>query len=148
MDRELKLSVQSVADAEEIPTSTQFRKWVKAALTQNAEITIRIVDEPEGQDLNKKFRGKKAATNVLTFFYDDILPLTGDIVLCAAVIEKEAQQQNKSLVAHYAHLTVHGVLHLQGFDHENDKDAATMEKIETNIVTGLGYNDPYQEKNY
>ena len=140
--------MQYATDAEEIPTSAQFEKWIKAALTQNAEITIRIVDEPEGQDLNEKFREKKAATNVLTFFYDDILPLTGDIVLCAAIIEKEAQQQHKSLLAHYAHLTVHGVLHLQGFDHENDKDAATMEKIETNIVTGLGYNDPYQAKNY
>lgn len=140
--------MQYAIDAEGIPTSAQFKKWIKAALTQNAEITIRIVDEPEGQDLNEKFRGKKAATNVLTFFYDDILPLTGDIVLCAAVIEKEAQQQHKALVAHYAHLTVHGVLHLQGFDHENDKDASTMEKIETNIVTNLGYNDPYQDKNY
>jgi len=140
--------VQYAIDAEGIPTSAQFKKWIKAALTQNAEITIRIVDEPEGQDLNEKFRGKKAATNVLTFFYDDILPLTGDIVLCAAVIEKEAQQQHKALVAHYAHLTVHGILHLQGFDHENDKDASTMEKIETNIVTSLGYNDPYQDKNY
>lgn len=148
MDRKLKLSVQYAIDAEGIPTSAQFKKWIKAALTQNAEITIRIVNEPEGQDLNEKFRGKKAATNVLTFFYDDILPLTGDIVLCAAVIEKEAQQQHKALVAHYAHLTVHGILHLQGFDHENDKDASTMEKIETNIVTGLGYNDPYQDKNY
>lgn len=140
--------MQYAIDAEGIPTSAQFKKWIKAALTQNAEITIRIVDEPEGQDLNEKFRGKKAATNVLTFFYDDILPLTGDIVLCAAVIEKEAQQQHKTLVAHYAHLTVHGILHLQGFDHENDKDASTMEKIETNIVTSLGYNDPYQDKNY
>lgn len=140
--------MQYAIDAEGIPTSAQFKKWIKAALTQNAEITIRIVDEPEGQDLNEKFRGKKAATNVLTFFYDDILPLTGDIVLCAAVIEKEAQQQHKALVAHYAHLTVHGILHLQGFDHENDKDASTMEKIETNIVTSLGYNDPYQDKNY
>lgn len=140
--------MQYAIDAEGIPTSAQFKKWIKAALTQNAEITIRIVDEPEGQDLNEKFRGKKAATNVLTFFYDDILPLTGDIVLCAAVIEKEAQQQHKTLIAHYAHLTVHGILHLQGFDHENDKDASTMEKIETNIVTSLGYNDPYQDKNY
>lgn len=147
MDRKLNLSVQYAIDAEGIPSNPQFKKWVKAALTQNAEITIRIVDEPEGKDLNEKFRGKKAATNVLTFFYDDILPLTGDIVLCAAVIEKEAQQQHKILIAHYAHLTVHGVLHLQGFDHENDQDAATMEQIETNIVTGLGYDDPYQENN-
>jgi probable rRNA maturation factor len=147
MDRKLKLSVQYALNAKGIPTNPQFKKWVKAALTQNAEITIRIVDEYEGQELNKKFRGKMTATNVLTFFYDDILPLTGDIVLCAAVIEKEAEQQNKTLLAHYAHLTVHGVLHLQGYDHENDQDAAIMEQIETNIVTGLGYGDPYQVKN-
>lgn len=146
MDKQLKLSVQYAIGAKTIPTSAQFKKWVKAALIKNAEITIRIVDEPEGRTLNKKFRGKKAATNVLTFHYDDMLPLTGDIVLCAAVIEKEAQQQHKALIAHYAHLTVHGILHLQGFDHENDKDAAAMEQIETNIVTSLGYNDPYQNK--
>lgn len=147
MDRTLKLSVQYALNAKGIPTIPQFKKWAKAALTQNAEITIRIVEEREGQELNKKFRGKNAATNVLTFFYDDILLLTGDIVLCAAVIEKEAQQQDKTLMAHYAHLTVHGVLHLQGYDHENDQDAAIMEQIETNIVTGLGYDDPYQVKN-
>lgn len=147
MDRKLKLSVQYALNAKGIPTIPQFKKWVKAALTQNAEITIRIVEEHEGQELNHKFRGKKAATNVLTFFYDDILPLTGDIVLCAAVIEKEAQQQDKTLMAHYAHLTVHGVLHLQGYDHEDDQDAAIMEQIETNIVTHLGYDDPYQVRN-
>ncbi|MBA2483448.1 MAG: rRNA maturation RNase YbeY [Nitrosomonas sp.] len=146
MDKQLTLSVQYAIDAETIPTSAQFEKWVKAALTRNAEITIRIVDEFEGRDLNEKFRRKKAATNVLTFYYDDILPLTGDIVLCAAVIEKEAKQQHKTLIAHYAHLTVHGVLHLMGFDHENDKEAAAMEQIETTIVTNLGYNDPYQNK--
>ncbi len=146
MDKQLKLSVQYATGTGTIPTSAQFKKWVKAALTKNAEITVRIVDESEGRALNEKFRGKKAATNVLTFYYDDILPLTGDIVLCATVIEKEAQQQHKTLIAHYAHLTVHGVLHLLGFDHENDKDAAEMEQIEKNIVTSLGYNDPYQHK--
>lgn len=146
MDKQLTFSVQYAIDTETIPTSAQFKKWVKAALTRNAEITIRIVDESEGRDLNEKFRGKNAATNVLTFYYDDILPLTGDIVLCAAVIEKEAKQQHKTLIAHYAHLTVHGVLHLMGFDHENDKEAAAMEQIETKIVTSLGYNDPYQNK--
>lgn len=143
----MKLSVQYALNAKGIPTIPQFKKWVKAALTQDADITIRIVEEHEGQELNNKFRGKKTATNVLTFFYDDILPLTGDIVLCAAVIKKEAQQQDKTLMAHYAHLTVHGVLHLQGYDHENDQDATIMEQIETNIVTGLGYDDPYQVRN-
>ncbi|GJL72665.1 MAG: endoribonuclease YbeY [Nitrosomonas sp.] len=139
--------MQYALNAKGIPTIPQFKKWVKAALTQDADITIRIVEEHEGQELNNKFRGKKTATNVLTFFYDDILPLTGDIVLCAAVIKKEAQQQDKTLMAHYAHLTVHGVLHLQGYDHENDQDATIMEQIETNIVTGLGYDDPYQVRN-
>lgn len=147
MDKQLTLSVQYATETVTIPTSAQFEKWVKAALTTNAVITIRIVDEPEGRDLNEKFRGKKTATNVLTFYYDDILPLTGDIVLCAEVIEQEAKQQHKTLIAHYAHLTVHGVLHLLGFDHEDDKEAATMERIETNIVTRLGYNDPYQINN-
>lgn len=147
MDSKVKLSVQYALNAKGIPTIPQFKKWVKAALTQDADITIRIVEEHEGQELNNKFRGKKTATNVLTFFYDDILPLTGDIVLCAAVIKKEAQQQDKTLMAHYAHLTVHGVLHLQGYDHENDQDATIMEQIETNIVTGLGYDDPYQVRN-
>jgi probable rRNA maturation factor len=147
MDRKVKLSVQYALNAKGIPTIPQFKKWVKAALTQDADITIRIVEEHEGQELNNKFREKKTATNVLTFFYDDILPLTGDIVLCAAVIKKEAQQQDKTLMAHYAHLTVHGVLHLQGYDHENDQDATIMEQIETNIVTGLGYDDPYQVRN-
>lgn len=145
MNAKLKLSIQYATDAQEIPTTSNFEQWINAALSEDAEITIRIVDEAEGRNLNERFRGKKTATNVLTFFYDDLHPLTGDIVLCATVIEKEAQQQHKTLIAHYAHLTVHGVLHLQGYDHGNDQDAAAMEQIETKIVTALGYDDPYLE---
>ena len=139
------LAVQYITDAEMVPARPQFRRWVKSALKKEAKITLRIVDEPEGMDLNYQFRGKASATNVLTFVYDDTEPMSGDIVLCADVVEKEAKKQHKDLIAHYAHLTVHGVLHLQGYDHENDKDAAIMEQLETEIVTRLGYGNPYQD---
>lgn len=128
------------------PNRSHFRKWVHAALMQQAEIVLRIVDEPEGKELNHRFRGKDKATNVLTFVYDELQPLSGDIVLCAPVVIREAQQQQKDLAAHYAHLTVHGVLHLQGYDHESDADAAIMEQLETEIISRLGYADPYHER--
>lgn len=145
----LSLSVQYAAKPEEAPTRAQFRRWVKAALRQDAEIALRIVDEEEGRALNRDYRGKDYATNVLTFVYDDEfpgaeLPLAGDIVLCAPVVAREAVQQEKPVEAHYAHLTVHGVLHLQGYDHENDEQARQMEALETRIVTKLGYADPYE----
>lgn len=139
------LAVQYASDAETIPTRSQFRRWIKSALKKEAEITLRIVDELEGMDLNKQFREKASATNVLTFVYDDTEPLSGDIVLCAPVVETEASNQHKSLLAHYAHLTVHGVLHLQGYDHEDDADAKMMEQLETEIVTKLGFGNPYHE---
>jgi len=143
----LKLVVQYASKAAEMPTRQQFRKWVKAALTRDAEITLRIVDETEGRSLNRDFRGQNHATNVLTFAYseiaDEVSVLCGDIVLCAAVVEKEAKQQRKNLLAHCAHLTVHGVLHLHGYEHENDADAAAMERLEAEIVMKLGYDDPY-----
>ena len=126
-----------------MPNRSQFRKWVNAALERSAEITVRLVDEEEGRALNRHFRGKDQATNVLTFVYDELQPLCGDIVLCVPVVMREAQQQLKNLRAHYAHLTVHGVLHLQGYDHENDAEAQVMEQLETNIITRLGYADPY-----
>lgn len=113
---------------------------------QPAEIVLRLVDETEGRELNKQFRGKDYATNVLTFVYDDTQPLTGDIALCAPVVGAEAQQQHKDLLAHYAHLTVHGVLHLQGYDHLEDAEAAEMEQLETQILAKLGYPDPYAER--
>lgn len=137
--------VQYATGSSTVPTRPQFRRWVKAALMQQAEIVLRLVDEAEGRELNRQFRGKDYATNVLTFVYDDMQPLTGDIVLCAPVVSQEAQQQHKDLLAHYAHLTVHGVLHLQGYDHIEDADAAEMEQLETRILATLGYADPYHE---
>lgn len=139
----LKLTVQYAIHPADVPGRSEFRKWVKAALAHDAEIVLRIVNEAEGRNLNRDFRGKDYATNVLTFGYGDDKPLAGDIVLCAPVIENEARQQHKSLDAHYAHLAVHGVLHLQGYDHENDDDAAIMEHREMEILEHLGYDDPY-----
>ena len=145
MEKSLKLAVQYATDNTEIPTRPQFRRWVKAALMQDAEIVLRLVDEAEGRELNQQFRHKNYATNVLTFVYNDTPPITGDIVLCAPVVSKEAQQQHKKLLAHYAHLTVHGILHLQGYDHIEDAEAAVMEQMETQILIRLGYEDPYRE---
>ncbi|MDP3482594.1 MAG: rRNA maturation RNase YbeY [Sulfuricella sp.] len=147
----LSLSVQYAAKPDDAPTRAQFRRWVKAALCQDAEIALRIVDEEEGRALNRDYRSKDYATNVLTFVYNDEftgaeLPLAGDIVLCAPVVAREALQQEKPIEAHYAHLTVHGVLHLQGYDHESDEQARQMEALEIQIVTKLGYADPYQEE--
>ena len=145
MEKSFKLAVQYATSSTEIPTRSQFRRWVKAALMQNAEIVLRIVDEAEGRELNQQFRNKDYATNVLTFVYDDMQPLTGDIVLCAPIVSQEAQQQHKKLLAHFAHLTVHGVLHLQGYDHSEDAEALEMEQMETRILVRLGYEDPYSE---
>lgn len=151
MRPKLSLSVQYAVKPEGAPSRARFRQWVTAALRRDAEIALRIVDTEEGRALNRDYRGKDAATNVLTFVYDDDfagggLPLGGDIVLCAPVVAREAAQQGKSAEAHYAHLTVHGVLHLQGYDHETDEQAHEMESLETQIVTKLGYADPYQEE--
>lgn len=145
MEKSFKLTVQYATSSTEIPTRPQFRRWVKAALMQDAEIVLRLVGEPEGRNLNQQFRHKNYATNVLTFVYDDMRPLTGDIVLCAPIVSQEAQQQHKKLLAHYAHLTVHGILHLQGYDHIEDDEAVEMEQLETQILAKLGYEDPYRE---
>ena len=133
-----------------LPASSTFRRWVAAALEGRilrADLAIRLVDEREGQCLNRHYRGKPHATNVLSFPAElpkgVKLPLLGDIVLCAPVIESEAREQRKPLAAHYAHLTVHGVLHLLGFDHNVARDADAMEKIEREILAGLGLPDPY-----
>ena len=139
----LSLAVQYASEAANLPTRPQFRRWVKAALQRDVQIALRLVDESEGRELNKNFRGKDYATNVLTFVYDDADPLYGDIVICAPVVEQEARAQHKELHAHYAHLAVHAALHLQGYDHENEADAAAMEGRETAIMQKLGYADPY-----
>lgn len=140
----LSLAVQYVSAAANIPTRQQFRRWMQKALQQPVSLTLRLVDEVEGRELNHAYRGKDYATNVLTFVYDD-LPggIQGDVVICAPVVEKEAAEQGKSLIAHYAHLTIHAALHLQGYDHENDVDAAEMEALESQLMLELHYPDPY-----
>ena len=172
----LSLSVQYAYQPELAPARPQFRRWVGAALTPLApfrgrgaggegdskhrrgaggegcvSVTLRIVDEAEGRALNRDYRGKDYATNVLTFAYgaDEFDPgarLSGDIILCAPVVEREAAAQGKDLIAHYAHLTVHGVLHLQGYDHATDDEAVIMENRETGILAKLGFRDPYNEE--
>ncbi|QDC98324.1 rRNA maturation RNase YbeY [Candidatus Methylopumilus universalis] len=122
---------------------TQCLKWLSPIVDKNAEITIRIVDNDESINLNNIYRKKKYPTNVLSFLVDDEVHLIGDIVLCAPVIEKEALEQSKKLEAHYAHLIIHGALHLYGYDHKNKKDADIMEAKEIKILTKLGYKNPY-----
>jgi probable rRNA maturation factor len=139
----LELAVQYAVKPDNVPTRAQLKKWALAALEEDAEVALRIVGESEGRELNRDYRGKDYATNVLTFPLTDDPVLMGDIVLCHPVVEKEAQEQNKSLEAHYAHLVVHGMLHLQGYDHVTDEEAEVMEALETQIVTKFGYADPY-----
>ena len=139
----LNATIQFASNNPQIPTATQFRKWAKAAIRIDTEVTIRIVDEEEGRILNSTYRGKDYPTNVLTFPLTENPHLMGDIIICAPVVEAEAQAQNKTLEAHYAHLTVHGILHLHGYDHETDPQAELMEAIEIQIVTKLGYANPY-----
>ena len=147
---QLDVAVSYAAPRAGVPASTSFRKWVAAALKgriRQADLAIRIVDEREGSALNRHYRGKDGATNVLSFpagLPEGVkLPLLGDLVICAPVVAREAAEQGKPVAAHYAHLTVHGVLHLLGWDHEDDKDAEAMEQLEREILAGLGLPDPY-----
>lgn len=143
MSPKLILNIQYASDHAPLPLQSQFRKWAKATLRIDTEVTIRIVGKQEGCQLNKIYRGKDYPTNVLTFPMAEEPHLMGDIILCAPVIEAEAKAQNKSIEAHYAHLTVHGILHLHGYDHETDAQAELMEGLETAIITKLGYASPY-----
>jgi len=140
----LSLSVQYAIDQEGLPSRSQFKKWVKAALRVDTEVTIRVVDEEEGRMLNSSYRGKDYATNVLTFPLTEVPHLMGDIIICAPVVASEAHAQNKSIEAHYAHLTVHGVLHLHGYDHITEPQAELMESLEVTILQKLGYANPYR----
>ncbi|MEO6226942.1 MAG: rRNA maturation RNase YbeY [Thermomonas sp.] len=141
-----------------LPAAMSFRKWVAAALDgriREADLAVRLVDNKEGRALNRHYRGKDYATNVLSFPADIAdgvkmpkgvkMPLLGDLVLCAPVIAREAKEQKKPLAAHYAHLTVHGTLHLLGWDHEDSREAECMEQLEREILAGLGLPDPYLE---
>ena len=132
-------------------TRPKLRRWVQAALLGPAELTIRFVDAAEGQVLNRDYRAKDYATNVLTFAYNEgeelapDEPTRADIVLCTDVLEREALEQGKTVEEHSAHLVVHGVLHAQGYDHEDDADAMEMEQCERDILAALGFADPYAE---
>ena len=141
--KRLDLSLQYACNREGLPLRADFLRWARAALTGGGQITIRLVDADEGRALNNDYRGKDYATNVLSFPYDTEPVVTGDLVICPAVVAREAAEQNKSLAAHYAHLTVHGILHLLGRDHDNDTDAEAMENEEKEILAALGYPDPY-----
>lgn len=139
-----RINVQCAATARNVPTPARIRQWARAALTGDARVTIRIVGQAESRLLNRSYRNKDYATNVLTFVFRDTPPLEGDIALCAPVITREARAQRKTVAAHYAHMVVHGLLHLQGYDHENDRDAATMERRERTLLARFGYPDPYR----
>jgi probable rRNA maturation factor len=152
----LEVAVSYALPRAGLPAAVSFRNWVAAALKgriREADLAIRLVDAKEGQALNRHYRGKDYATNVLSFpgeLDEDIklpagvtMPLLGDLVICAPVVAKEAEEQGKPLAAHYAHLTVHGTLHLLGWDHEDDKEAEAMEQLEREILADLGIADPY-----
>ena len=140
----LQLSLQ-FADATDRPLVTRHRvqRWLSAALERPAEITVRVVDESEGQALNREFRNKDCATNVLTFDYAREPVVVADLVLCGPVVRREAAEQGVALLAHYAHLIVHGALHAQGYDHGSDAEATVMERRESDLLRRLGFDDPY-----
>ncbi|MGY6519822.1 MAG: rRNA maturation RNase YbeY [Lysobacteraceae bacterium] len=147
---ELDLGVSYGLPRKGLPAAQSFRRWVAATLAgriRRADLAIRLVDAREGRCLNRHYRGKDSATNVLSFpaeLPEGVnLPVLGDIVLCAPVVAREAHEQGKALNAHYAHLTVHGVLHLLGMDHEDPREAEAMEQLEREILAGLDIGDPY-----
>jgi probable rRNA maturation factor len=147
------MAVQYGAPRRGLPAPARLRRWARAALEHKvrgmqraARITVRIVGAAEGRALNRDFRGRNYATNVLSFRMKNAPALEGDLALCAPVIAREARAQGKDLAAHYAHLVVHGVLHLQGHDHETPRAARRMERRESRIVTALGFPDPYRHQ--
>jgi len=139
----LELNVQYAVASRRVPARARLRKWAHAALAHDAQVTVRIVGQAEARVLNRNYRGKDSATNVLTFVMRDTPPYEGDLVLCAPLVAREARAQGKPFSAHVAHLTVHGALHLQGHDHQSPSAAARMEAREKRILAKLGFADPY-----
>jgi probable rRNA maturation factor len=135
--------VQYAVASGALPTPADLRRWARGSLERDAAVMLRFVGAREGRTLNALYRGKDCATNVLTFVYDDGGGLTGDLVLCVPVLRREAKSQGKSVIAHCTHLLVHGFLHLQGYDHERDADAARMERREIALLATLGFANPY-----
>ncbi len=148
----VEVEIQYAAAGDGVPGRGEIASWVEAALAgrrNNAELTVRIVDEAEITALNRRFRRRDRATNVLSFAVGEMPgvrhPLLGDVVVCAPVVKREAREQQKAERAHWAHMVVHGTLHLLGYDHKAPVEAETMERIERAILDGLGYEDPYAE---
>lgn len=149
-----QVDIQLATDAGHVPSAGRIRDWARAALQERdgAELTVRVVDETEGQTLNQRYRDQERPTNVLSFPCelpkgvprDQLGDLLGDVVICAPVVEREAREQRKTPDAHWAHLVVHGVLHLLGYDHQKPDQAARMEARERAVLAGLGFPDPYQ----
>jgi len=150
----LALDIQNASTAPDLPGYEQFHRWAGAALTgrrAGAQLSIRLVDEPEGADLNRRFRGKPGATNVLSFLYEPLpgmvdCDLIGDLVICAPLVVREARAQGTPLEARWAHLVVHGVLHLLGYGHSDPTEGSAMERLERHILLGLGFPAPYEEQ--
>jgi probable rRNA maturation factor len=152
--RAVAVTVQNASRSAGVPESKLLERWARHALAADVrgELTVRIVGEDESADLNWRYRGKRGATNVLSFGADaptepvgELLPF-GDVVICAAVVEREAREQGKAAAAHWAHMVVHGALHLQGYDHETARDAGIMEARERALLAELGFPDPYSIK--
>lgn len=155
MSKNIILDLQIVThENNDLPKEQDFQRWVNAAILPfqaEAELTIRLVDEAESRELNATYRHKDKSTNVLSFPFESPpeikLPLLGDLVICCQVVQREAREQNKPLLAHWAHMTIHGCLHLLGYDHLTDEQAEEMETLETEILQTLGYSDPYKLEN-
>ena len=150
----LELDIQNASKASELPTAEALRSWVEAALDgrrTGAQLSIRLVDEPEGADLNRRFRGRSGATNVLSFPFEPLpgladCDLIGDLAICAPLVAREAREQGKTLEAHWAHMLVHGVLHLLGHDHQGAAETVEMEELERHILCRLGFPAPYEDQ--
>lgn len=141
---ELSLAVQYVCSRDDLPDRAQVRRWARAALEVGVQVTVRFVDAREGRALNRDFRGRDYATNVLSFVYAAAPVVMGDLVICPGVVRREAREQRKPFKAHMAHMVVHGMLHLQGYDHETGhRDAAQMETREREVLARFGIPDPY-----
>lgn len=150
----LMINLQIAVSSEQIPDKNKFQLWADAAADAcacgNQELTIRVTDMNESAELNSRYRNRASATNVLSFPFEDPpgvdTEILGDLVICAPLVQREADEQHKSVEAHWAHLLVHGVLHLCGYDHIDAVQAEEMEALETSILTGLGYSPPYDEQ--
>lgn len=147
----LNIDIQRACSLKSIPSDEKFQHWSEATIkgrTTATELNIRIVEEHEITALNSQYRGKKKSTNILSFPFNAVtpepMPILGDIVICAPLVFREAQEQSKSIESHWAHLVVHGILHLLGYDHDRDNDAKIMETLESEILTKMNYPEPYE----